>query len=70
MDDEMKRLCQISYTIMSATWSGRKTPAQKAELDRKREEDRRAVDAIMAGYPPTRAQRGHKPAESPRRASS
>lgn len=56
-DDEMRRLCRISYTIMSAVWLGRKSPAEKAAWERKKAADARAVDGILAGRPPTKAER-------------
>lgn len=58
-DDEFQRLCRISYTIMSATWLGRRSAADKAAIERKRKADRQAVDAILAGFsdPAIRAER-------------
>ncbi len=54
MDDDLKRLCRLSYTIMSACW----TPAHsKEEWAKQQRADREAVDGILAGRPPTEAQR-------------
>lgn len=52
MGSDMKRLCRMSYTIMSAVWlGGPHTAEAKAALARKRQADKRAVDSIMAGMP-------------------